>query len=86
MALRIPHLLLYSAPGCCLCGELKEQIHSLEAEFSFTMQEVDISTDADLERLYRPEIPVLFIDGRKVAKYRASTEQLRRALAASLKS
>jgi hypothetical protein len=61
---------------------MKSQILGLRAEFSFTMQEVDISGEADLEQRYRAEIPVLLVDGRKVAKYRVSPEQLRRALAA----
>ena len=42
--------------------------------------EIDISTDPELERLYGMEIPVLFVTGRKVAKYRISERDLLRIL------
>ncbi len=45
-----------------------------------TLQEVDISGDADLEARYGLEIPVLTIDGKKAAKYRVTDEALRRML------
>ena len=44
------------------------------------LQEIDISTDPDLERRYRTEIPVLMIDGRKVAKYKLTEAELVRKL------
>ena len=46
------------------------------------VDEIDISRNADLERRYGLEIPVLEIDGKKVAKYRISEEDLRRRLEA----
>jgi len=47
-----------------------------------TLEEVDISTDADLESRYGTEIPVLLLNGRKVAKYRVSEGELARLLSA----
>lgn len=44
------------------------------------IQEVDISTDPALEALYGWELPVLMIDGRKVAKYRLADDDLARKL------
>lgn len=78
----IPQLVLYTAPGCCLCEEMKAQLEALRGRQRFDLEVVDISASPELEERYRPEIPVLLIDGRKVAKYRISTEALRRALAA----
>jgi hypothetical protein len=46
------------------------------------LEEIDISGDPELERLYGTEIPVLMIDGRKVAKYRIGEAELRRVLTA----
>jgi hypothetical protein len=46
------------------------------------LDEVDISTDADLESRYGLEIPVLLLNGRKVAKYRVGEAELRRMLMA----
>jgi hypothetical protein len=44
------------------------------------VEEVDVSTDADLEARYGMEVPVLVIDGRKVAKYRIKADELARVL------
>jgi hypothetical protein len=46
------------------------------------VEEVDISTSRDLEARYGLEIPVLLVDGRKVAKYRVTDDELTRILAA----
>jgi fructose-specific component phosphotransferase system IIB-like protein len=75
-------LTLYSRPGCHLCDEMKAVVHRVigAAAVPATVEEIDISTDADLEERYGLEIPVLLIDGRKAAKYRVSEEALTRLL------
>ena len=45
-----------------------------------TVDEIDISTDRELLDRYGLEIPVLLIDGKKVAKYRISEDELTRML------
>jgi glutaredoxin len=75
-----PSVKLYSAPGCCLCDEMKAQLAAVGSRIPFDLEVLDISTDEALEARFRAEIPVLFIDGRKVAKYRIATEALRWAL------
>jgi hypothetical protein len=52
------------------------------AEVTATVEEIDISNDADLEERYGLEIPVLLIDGRKAAKYRVTEGELTRMLGA----
>ena len=47
-----------------------------------SLDEIDISTDPALEAEYGLEIPVLLIDGKKVAKYRIDEESLSRMLTA----
>lgn len=73
---------LYSRPGCHLCDEMKAVVARVVRglETPVTIDEVDISTDADLEARYGLEIPVLLIDGRKAAKYRITEDALRRML------
>jgi len=44
------------------------------------VEEIDISSDPDLESRYGSEIPVLMVNGKKAAKYRVSEEALRRIL------
>ena len=73
---------LYGRPGCHLCEEMKATIEraversALEAR----IEEIDISTDADLEARYGTDIPVLLVDGKKAAKYRISEFELARLL------
>ena len=43
---------------------------------TITLDEIDISTDPVLLDRYGLEIPVLMIDGKKVAKYRVSEAEL----------
>jgi hypothetical protein len=47
---------------------------------AFTVEVIDISTDADLEARYGLEIPVLLVNGKKAAKYRLSDADLKRIL------
>jgi glutaredoxin len=75
-------LTVYSKPGCHLCDVMKEVIHRVigERASEISLDEVDISTDAGLLQRYGTDIPVLMIDGEKVAKYRITAEELRRML------
>ena len=73
-------LTLYSRPGCHLCDEMKAVIARVGRTTPLRLEEVDISTDASLERLYGVEIPVLMVEGRKAAKYRVTEDELRRIL------
>ena len=72
------HLTIYSRPGCHLCDEMKAVVHRVSVSIPLSLDEVDISGDAELERLYGLEIPVLMIDGKKVAKYRIAEAELLR--------
>jgi glutaredoxin len=75
-------LTLYSRPGCHLCDDMKALVAAVirRHRFDATVDEVDISRDASLESLYGEEIPVLLVDGRKIAKYRITEAELLRAL------
>lgn len=73
-------LTIYSRPGCHLCEEMKALVSSVGTTPRFSLEEVDISSDEDLERRYGLEIPVLMVNGRKVAKYRIGEAALRRIL------
>ena len=73
-------LTIFSRPGCHLCDEMKALVRRVGRRVPVEVQEVDISGDAELERLYGQEIPVLMIDGRKAAKYRVSETDLLRRL------
>ncbi|XP_020684971.1 uncharacterized protein LOC110101421 isoform X1 [Dendrobium catenatum] len=90
-------LVLYTKPGCCLCEGLKEKLqaalslggsHSLH---SVQLQVRDISGNAEWERLYQYEIPVLakiLPDGREEILPRLSprlgVELIQKKIAAAL--
>ena len=77
-------LTIYSKPGCHLCDEMKSLVSRVvglhAARHGISIDEIDISSDRALLDRYGLEIPVLFIDGKKVAKYRVSEEELTRML------
>jgi hypothetical protein len=78
-------LTIYSRPGCHLCDEMKAEVQRAvqSNREAIRVEEIDISTDTRLEAQYGLEIPVLLVNGRKIAKYRISGEALRRALEGS---
>lgn len=75
-------LTLYSRPGCHLCDEMKTVVERVarSAPEPMTVDVVDISTDPELETRYGVEIPVLLVNGKKAAKYRATEAELRRMI------
>ena len=73
-------LRLYSRPGCHLCDEMKTVINRVAQSTPLYLEEIDISSSADLEERYGLEIPVLFVAGKKAAKYRIGEDELRRLL------
>jgi glutaredoxin len=75
-------LTIYSRPGCHLCDEMKSVVSRVirSTRADATIEEIDISRDPKLEAAYGLEIPVLVIDGKKVAKYRVTEEEVGRML------
>jgi glutaredoxin len=74
-------LTLYSKPDCHLCDEMKAVLKRvLATRDRIALEEIDISNNPELLDHYGLEIPVLMIDGRKVAKYRITEEKLTRIL------
>jgi glutaredoxin-like protein DUF836 len=63
-----------------LCDEMKAAVERAARTVDLTLQEIDVSTDPALEQAYGLEIPVLLMDGKKVAKYRVTEEELTRML------
>lgn len=73
-------LVLYSRKGCHLCDVMKEQIERHHARYPFTLEVVDIDRDEKLRAEYNWDVPVLFVDGEKIAKYRLDEAMLLRRL------
>ena len=52
----------------------------LAGEIAFELTEVNIEDDPVVQARYEREIPILFVDGRLVVRYRTSERELRRIL------
>jgi glutaredoxin len=75
-----PRVTLYSRPGCHLCDDARAVIEAVCADLGEAYEEVDITTDDDLEDRYRDEIPVTLVDGRQHDFWRVDAARLRAAL------
>jgi glutaredoxin len=70
-----PEVVVYSKPGCHLCGVVKEQLQTLRASHAFNLREVNILDDPEARQKFELEIPVVFINGRKAFKYYLDEKQ-----------
>ncbi len=73
---------LYTRRGCHLCEEVEELLRSALAEEPFALEEVDIDSDPTLKARFDWEVPVVFVDGHKHAKYRLDRARFLRRLRA----
>jgi glutaredoxin len=77
MSLRLE---LYTRQDCHLCEEMKEVVRQVSEKVPFEIEEIDIDSSEDLKERFGSEIPVLFINGRKAFKYRATIKELQKRL------
>ena len=75
-------VVLYGAPGCHLCEAARSGLRRLAQQAPFTLHEVDIHSDPDLERRWLFEIPVIEVDGRVVTQAPVDLDAVRRAVGA----
>jgi glutaredoxin len=54
---------LYGRPGCHLCDDARARLLALQAEYAFTLNDVDIEADDELHKRYLERIPVVVLDG-----------------------
>ncbi len=80
MPLQPLRLELYTRPGCHLGNDLRAICERLAGEIAFDLTEVNIEADPGLRARYEREVPVLFVDGRLVVRFRTSERELRRIL------
>jgi glutaredoxin len=73
-------LTLYTRVGCHLCDVMKAQLDVIAASHPFALDVVDIDGDPELRARYNHDVPVLLVDGSKIAKYRLDEQMLLRRL------
>jgi glutaredoxin len=76
----VPHVRLYTKPGCHLCDEAKREIAAAGLAGRFTYEEIDILSDDELKRRYGWDIPVVLINGTHAFKHRLTAADFRRAI------
>ncbi|MGB7511163.1 MAG: glutaredoxin family protein [Pelodictyon phaeoclathratiforme] len=70
-------VILYGKKECCLCDEAMEVLQKVKASLPFELQKIDISTNPELLEKFGLTIPVVFVDGIQVFKYRINEKKLR---------
>ena len=73
---------LYTRAGCCLCEDARHALQAARARAAFELEEIDIDRHPEWLPLYNEEVPVIAIDGRKAFKYKVSTDEFLKRLAA----
>ena len=73
-------VVLYSKPGCHLCEVIKKEMAKADCTELYTLQEINIESDAELFARYRYDIPVLMIDGVEAFRHRMTAEAFRNHL------
>ncbi len=78
-----PVVTLYSRSGCHLCEVAKLQLRALQRTFSFTLEEINIESDPELERRFLIEIPVVAVSGEVVTQESIDLAKVREAVIAA---
>ena len=71
---------LYTRRDCCLCEEMKAAIREAAGDRPLHVEEIDVDSAPELSERYGGEVPVLFINGRKAFKHRATVKELKKRL------
>ena len=71
---------LYGKKECCLCDEAMEVLLKVNASLPFELEKRDITGDRELLEKFGQKIPVVFVDGVEVFKYRVNENRLRALL------
>jgi hypothetical protein len=80
----VPRLTLLTRPGCHLCDDARAVVTDVLAGFpEVAFEERSIVGDADLEREYAEEIPVVLLDDRVHTIWRVDRARLEKALSDS---
>ena len=74
---------ILSKSDCHLCDEAKQTIERVTKRLPIDIEVVDIEKDPELFNQYRYDIPVIFLDERKIFKHRVDEQKLKRILGIS---
>ena len=63
-----------------LCDEMKQALEQAATGLDVQLRETDIDPDENLTARYENDIPVLFVNGHKAFKHRATVQELKKRL------
>ncbi|PWA12652.1 glutaredoxin [Pueribacillus theae] len=58
----------YTKENCPLCDEAEQILRTLQDDFSYTINKIDIYTDDSLLETYQIRIPVIEVSGQVIAE------------------
>jgi glutaredoxin len=71
---------IYGRTGCHLCEDALKVLQSLQDELNFSIEEILIDGNEELEKQYGEKIPVTLIDGVHHDFWRVEPERFRSSL------
>ncbi|MGH9882918.1 MAG: glutaredoxin family protein [Pyrinomonadaceae bacterium] len=73
-------VVIYTRPGCHLCEEAKAAMQSADCGAEYTLNEVNIETDAGLLERYKNDIPVIEVNGVEAFRHRITAAEFRQRI------
>jgi hypothetical protein len=77
---RTERVVVLTRQGCHLCDEAIAQVAAVCAETGERYAVVDVDGDAELQRRYTDQVPVIFVDGVQHDFWRIDPARLKAAL------
>ena len=71
---------VYSRTGCHLCETAIDQINSVKNDSNFNLEIKLIDNDADLEKKYGEQVPVILIDNQPHDYWRVDLDRFTSAI------
>ena len=71
---------VFSRHGCHLCDVAADVLADMQSELDFEIAKIYIDGDAELEKLYGEQIPVIHIDGVHHDFFKVDPERFRSSL------
>jgi len=75
---------IYSKKECHLCEEAKTTLQAFARRYPLEICEIDIERDSEANQKYSTEIPVIFLEGRKLFKFRIDEQKFEKAIRSHL--
>ena len=72
----VNEIILYSAPGCCLCDRAYDLLQRINQSYPFNLIVKDITLDDVLHRNYLERIPVVVVNGSELFEYEIDEKKL----------